>query len=369
MHRLLNRQLQRHIVPELRDDARLGIFLNAIDHYYDQVEEERFLLENALRLSSQELSQVAATAKRDQMLLRGVMDSIPDMIFFKSSDGCYLGCNRAFERIHSLSETQVVGKTDFDLMPVELATDLYACDQQVLTSGREYLSKRWITNQEHQHQSCVEVLRTPFFGADGQVKGLIGIGRDITERKHSEEAILHQANYDSLTELANRRFFHERLLHEIKLSKRSKLPIYLVMIDLDKFKQINDELGHDAGDALLIEVARRIKCCVRETDIVARLGGDEFIVAIANIIDPKDVKIIAQKLVDALVDPFLLGIDTALISGSLGIACYPNDAQDIETLVKHADQAMYYAKKSGRNRYCFFTPTQAEAAIKQRQLM
>lgn len=369
MHRLLQRQVKRHLDPSLEGDARLQVLLDAVDLYYSEVDKDRLLLENALQLSSQELTDAVAVAQRDHMLLRGVMDSIPDLIFFKTADGQFLGCNKAFERQFGLTESNVIGKTDFDLLAPALANELAVQDHAVLSTGREKLTERWLTPTPGVAPVCLEILRTPYFDPARKVKGLIGIGRDITERKQSEETILHLANYDSLTDLANRRYFSERLLQEINISNRTRLPIALMLIDLDKFKQVNDVLGHDAGDMLLIEVSKRLKASVRETDIVARLGGDEFTVLVTNITNIHHVELIAQKLIDRLAEPFQLGDQPAFISGSIGIATFPDNGEDAETLTKHADQAMYFSKSSGRNRFSFFTPALQESATQRRLLL
>ncbi len=174
---------------------------------------------------------------------------------------------------------------------------------------------------------------------------------EITEKKRRDEQIWRHANYDALTALPNRRLFHDRLAQEIKKSNRTGYPLALLFIDLDGFKQINDRFGHDKGDLLLVEVARRVEKCVRETDTVARLGGDEFTVILSNYGSCTDVERIALSVIHELGLPFQLQEQTGLISASVGIALYPDDARDVEELLKCADQAMYAAKKSGRNCY------------------
>lgn len=355
MHRLLTRQLKRFLHPALAADERLAPFLEAIDRHYHEVEQERRLLENALAVCSDELSEVIAKAQREHALLRGVMDSIPDLIFFKSADGRYLGCNKAYERQMRMTEAEVLDKTDADILDGQLAVEFGERDREVLGTGQEHLSERWFHGRDEKRKVCLEVLRTPYFDLDGQMLGLIGIGRDITERKLAAEAILRQANFDSLTELPNRRYYNERLLGELKAAKRSKLATALMLIDLDKFKQVNDVLGHDVGDLLLVEVARRLVACVREIDIVARLGGDEFVVVVTGLQQFSLVDRIAQKIIDRLAAPFNLGGEIVSISGSIGIALYPRDAQHVDALTKKADQAMYLAKSAGRNRYSHCT--------------
>jgi len=202
---------------------------------------------------------------------------------------------------------------------------------------------------------------------EGSLVGAVVAFQDITERKLKDELILKQANYDALTGLPNRVLFQDRLSQEIKKSDRTELPFALLFLDLDRFKEINDTLGHDKGDRLLVEAARRINVCVRETDTVARLGGDEFTVILPQFGERLHLERIVQGINQALVKAFDLGgEDAGYISASIGIAIYPDDAQDMTCLLKHADQAMYIAKANGRNRFAYFTQSmQQEAQEKQ----
>jgi diguanylate cyclase (GGDEF)-like protein/PAS domain S-box-containing protein len=190
---------------------------------------------------------------------------------------------------------------------------------------------------------------------DGSVHRYIFLFSDITQKRESEKLIWEQANFDSLTGLPNRHMFHDRLAQTIKKSERSGLPAALLLIDLDRFKEVNDALGHAQGDILLTEAARRISSCVRESDIVARLGGDEFIVILAEIKDKTNAECIAQNIIDSLSTPFELLQDKVYVFASMGITLYPDDHQNIEALIKNADQAMYVAKNLGGNRFSYFT--------------
>ncbi len=191
---------------------------------------------------------------------------------------------------------------------------------------------------------------------------------DVTEKKKSEALIWQQANFDTLTQLPNRRMFHDRLDHDIMKSRRDGMRIAILFIDLDHFKEVNDTLGHQQGDVLLVEAARRIRSCVRESDTVARLGGDEFTVILAGLEEAGSVEPIAQKILDVLQAPFQLEQEQAFVSASIGITLYPDDARDIEDLIKHADQAMYAAKGAGRNRYSYFTPALQVAALNRMRM-
>ena len=188
---------------------------------------------------------------------------------------------------------------------------------------------------------------------DGSVYRYVAQFSDITAKKEKDELIHWQANYDPLTSLPNRRLFQDRLGQAIKMAHRTKFPVALLFIDLDHFKEINDKLGHANGDALLMDVARRISGCVREADTVSRLGGDEFTVILPEIGDVSQAERIANQIVQKMVHPFFFLNDETgyYISASVGLAIYPDDATTLEGLLKCADKAMYSAKSKGRNRY------------------
>ncbi|MBF0194643.1 MAG: diguanylate cyclase [Magnetococcales bacterium] len=176
--------------------------------------------------------------------------------------------------------------------------------------------------------------------------------RILLDRKHAQERIQHQATHDELTDLPNRTLFMDRLHSAISLCSRRETQMGLMFIDLDRFKIVNDELGHAAGDQLLKDVASRMLNCIRNSDTVARIGGDEFTVVLSEISVIEDPKNIAKKILNSLQKPFILEGEEVSISCSIGITIFPNDGKDIETLLRNADHSMYRAKKRGRNCYC-----------------
>ncbi|MBF0159081.1 MAG: GGDEF domain-containing protein, partial [Magnetococcales bacterium] len=203
-------------------------------------------------------------------------------------------------------------------------------------------------------------LSVAHWSADG-VLYYSGIARDITERKRAEDRIHHQANYDALTDLPNRNLFMDRLgqalLHVTRVGGR----IALMFIDLDRFKWVNDHLGHAAGDELLVEVSVRLTGCVRRSDTIARLGGDEFTVLLPGVRDDLDVSGVAQKILERLAEPFYLTAGVASIFGSIGIAFFPDDAGTLDQILHAADVSMYEAKRTGGQRYCFYNELQSNA--------
>ncbi|MDX8124565.1 EAL domain-containing protein [Janthinobacterium sp. GMG2] len=202
----------------------------------------------------------------------------------------------------------------------------------------------------------------PIFDSSGTYLGALALVSDITAQRAASERIWRQANFDQLTGLPNRHMFLDRLQHEAAHAKREGACLALLFIDLDHFKQVNDSLGHEKGDMLLRQVARRISERVRATDTVARLGGDEFTVILAGVGQLGGIERVLQELTAALALPFVLDGDTVQVSASVGVALYPADAESPDTLLRHADQAMYAAKSAGRNGYSYFTPALQQAA-------
>ncbi|MBV2129582.1 EAL domain-containing protein [Arsukibacterium indicum] len=202
-------------------------------------------------------------------------------------------------------------------------------------------------------------------GEQQQVAFYVLVFTDITAQKMAEEELRYLANYDSLTGLPNRALLMDRILHAMEQSRREKKSLALCFIDLDKFKQVNDSLGHDIGDLLLKEVARRLGLSLRERDTVARLGGDEFVVLLEGYRRGENVSMVARKMLSVVSEPMQLGPHTVGVSPSIGIALYPDDALTAQELLKHADVAMYHAKEAGRNNFQFFTNEMNEKAHMQ----
>ena len=315
---------------------------------------ERKLAEEALRDSQSNLEALFESMSNGAVVYRVSPDG---------RDFVFTAVNRAAECIERMGRDELIGKNLGDVFPDIVESGLLDVLWRVWESGvPEEFS---MSSYKDGHVSgCRDsyVYKLP----SGEI---VVIFDDVTEKKQAQELIWHQANFDTLTGLPNRRMFRDRLEQEIKKANRADLPMALLFIDLDRFKEVNDTLGHNTGDLLLVEAARRICDCVRETDTVARLGGDEFTVILAELAEPGSIERIAQNIVNKLADPFELGRDMAFVSASIGITLYPNDAEEIDNLLKHADQAMYVAKNAGRNRYSYFTPTLQHAAQKRMRLV
>ncbi len=270
--------------------------------------------------------------------------------------------NPAFTRITGYTQEEILGKTP-----------------KVLNSGRhdpEFYRKFWHELHTRGHWEG-EVLNRKKTGEiyperltvnvlpdrHGDPMFYVAVFRDETERKRAEEIIKKQATYDNLTELPNRMLFMDRLEQAMKGTHRNHNRMGLLFLDLDGFKEVNDRMGHGAGDQLLQEVARRLRLCVREMDTVARLGGDEFAVVLSGLGESDSVHRTTDAILKSLAEPFLLGGSNAYVTASIGIASYPGDASTAEALIKCADQAMYAAKYAGKNRACHFTTDMQSAAL------
>ena len=214
----------------------------------------------------------------------------------------------------------------------------------------------------------METHAAPLRDANDEITTLLGITRDITERKHSEEHIEYLANFDSLTGLPNRAQLNDHLKYALSLARRSKSQLALMFIDVDRFKDINDTLGHSIGDAFLIEIAKRLQLVLREEDIASRLGGDEFILMLPNN-GADGAARVAEKVLEVISQPYQIEQYDLAVTASIGIALYPEDGVDLETLSRSADTAMYRAKHEGRDGYRFFTIEMQSRATRNMQLI
>lgn len=298
----------------------------------------------------------------DTRLLKTILSASADQTFVLSPTGRFIYVNQATADLFDRPQHSVIGKTCFDL-GFDFAASLQRNLTQVLNSGESYRGEFSYTVGAGQ---LFEYILSPvlFEGADYPevVEAVVGIARDITLRKAAEDQSWHQANFDLLTGLPNRRLFMDRLQQDLRHAERARLSIALMFIDLDGFKQVNDSLGHDAGDTLLQLVAKRLKDCVRESDTVARMGGDEFTVTLNEVNAPAQVIKVARKITDALCRPFTVDGTLVQISASVGVATYPADGQQPDQLIRAADQAMYEAKRGGRNRISVAERTAASAS-------
>ncbi len=437
------------------------------------------------------LTEVNKTLTERDTRLSTLLETIPDLIRLKSVDGTYLAVNGAFAQLMGAKKEDMIGQTADKFVGEEAAKIFHTDDLAALQSDKPHVVEEWLTYASDGHKALFEVVKVPMRTEDGQLIGVLGVGRDITERKQAEERlrlaalvsqntsqsimvtdanglivavnpgferitgyteaevlgknpsiissgrqdkafyqamwhalnttghwqgeiwnkrkngeiypawitinairnedgtieryvelcsdftkkkqaeelIFQQANFDPLTGLPNRHMFLERLEQDISTARHLGLPMALMILDLDHFKDVNDTLGHDMGDVMLKDTAERLKSCVREYDSVSRLGGDEFTVILSAIEDIGRVERVAQNILHRLSEPYLLGKERVHITTSLGVTLFPDDATNADDLLKNADQAMYAAKKEGRNRRNYFMPSMQESAQTKLRLM
>jgi diguanylate cyclase (GGDEF)-like protein/PAS domain S-box-containing protein len=276
--------------------------------------------------------------------------------------------NKAAERMFGFTKEEMLGRHPSERILPDSARDAVdAVWSELLNNTGGNRSRNENITNDGRTILC-EWYNTPLTDNEGKVIGVASLVDDVTERTKSEETIWKQANYDALTGLSNRNMFHDRLGEEMRKADRDGRPLALLLIDLDEFKEVNDTLGHDTGDRLLQEAGRRIGACIRQSDTIARLGGDEFAIILRNLHERSHVEDVAEKISSRLEDEFQLGNEVVHISGSIGITLYPADATDIDTLLKNADQAMYAAKRDGRNCFSYFTQSMQDAAQARRRL-
>jgi diguanylate cyclase (GGDEF)-like protein/PAS domain S-box-containing protein len=360
------------IKPE--DPAKLLEIINQVWSAHINAEGEQALVEKVVSdtafepLHAEVLNRKLST-KLLELEKQGEELELAALVFQSSSEGMMvtdannriITVNPAFSAITGYSFDEVKGKPPSILSSGHHEPSFYQAMWQQLKNTGKWHGEVWDKLKDGEvcpRRLTINTIRDN----DGLAHRYVAIFSDITEKKQSEELIWRQANFDSLTGLPNRNMFRSCLELELKKSKRAELRLALLLIDLDLFKEVNDTLGHDIGDILLQQATGRINECVRESDVVARLGGDEFIVILPEISETGHVEDIADKLLVQLAEPYSIGNEVVYVSASIGITLYPNDATAIESLLKNADQAMYVAKKKGRNRFSYFTPALQIAA-------
>ncbi len=324
-------------------------------------------------------------------LLKLLTQHLPDMLWVKDLDGNYLYVNQAIcDGLLMAKDTQEpIGKGDvfFALRERELHKHIpswhtfgelcFNSDIDVIKNDKAMKFEEY--GNVKGKLMYLEVYKAPFYDKDGKTIGTVGAGRDITKLKKNQsdlqrslkvldeqrEKLEYQANHDALTDLPNRVLFLDRLKQSINVAKRDKEEIALLFIDLDHFKEINDSLGHNVGDKILVEFAKRLNEKVEITDTFSRLGGDEFGIVLNNIDTIDSVSNFIVEIMETSKEPFAIENNTLYIGMSVGIAMYPHDGVSANALLRNADSAMYKAKDSGRNRYFFYDEEMTKKAMER----
>jgi len=304
-------------------------------------------------LSSTKKLQQELLIQRD--FLKTLLDAIPDLIWVKDVDSVFISCNAKFEQFFGVKEFEIVGKTDFDFVDKKLAESFRKNDEIAIQKGSPSINEEYLEFADGSHKGYFETIRTPIKDSSGKITAILGIAHDISLHKNYQKQLLEFANTDLLTGLSNRAVLFDRLEQLLKHRKSKDRHGAIFFLDLDNFKEINNTKGHHIGDELLVEISKRLKKIVRKGDTVARLGGDEFVLLLEQVATRADANHVAKKALEAILNPIFIEKYNLSITASIGIAIFPNDSDDSEKLLNYADEAMYYAKKHGKNRYRFYS--------------
>ena len=306
-------------------------------------------------------------AEEGLRLMAKIFEGSQDAIVITNTRSHIIDTNRGFSSITGYSKVEVIGKHPIFLTSEQHETGFYFALRRALFASGSWSGELWLKRKNDE--------LFPAWFSVYSVKDenrltthFVGIFSDITERKEAENRLRQLAHYDALTGLANRTQFIERLKWAVEVAKRNGDQTALMFLDLDRFKLVNDTLGHQAGDQLLIEVARRLTHCVRETDTVSRLAGDEFTIILNSIKNASDVGLVAKKILDSFKQPAMIGGREIFISTSIGLTLFPNDGETVHELIKNADTAMYHAKERGRNNYQYFSEAMNQKVIDELEM-
>lgn len=296
-------------------------------------------------------------------LAKMVFDHSGEAIITTTVSGEIQATNPAFSHITGFEKEELVGSNITKIKSSRNTKFIIKEISQDLIEKGVWAGEIWCITKNN-NDIAVSVIINAIKNHKGETKKFIALFTDVTEKKKTQETIWKQAHYDNLTQLLNRNSFAKYIDSAIV----GQQPFALLFIDLDHFKQVNDTLGHNVGDELLVQAAHRIKHCVRNSDIVSRFGGDEFTVVLSGELSETIIDRICTQVIESLATPYDLNGEAAYISASIGITQFPKDSHDAETLYKYADQAMYNAKQNGRNRYAFFTKDLEIAANRHREV-
>ncbi|HJV73915.1 MAG TPA: EAL domain-containing protein [Noviherbaspirillum sp.] len=312
-----------------------------------------------------EARQAERSLREAEERYRMMIELSPDAILVQQDEVIMLANHAALELFGAQKREQVIGKSIFDF----LHPDFHEAERECIAGLKRGEDLPAEEAKFIRLDGCVVDVETnaSAFLQKGRLANLF-ILRDITERKKTAEQMAYLAHYDSLTRLPNRTLFHQRLEHALTIAERPGRSLEILFLDLDRFKNINDSLGHATGDLVLQETAKRLQSILRESDTVARLGGDEFVVLVENVDEPHRGGIIAEKILAAFSQPFMRDTNALSMSTSIGISRFPSDGADADTLLKKADLAMYRAKEAGRNSYRYFSTEMNTHTIERQAL-
>jgi diguanylate cyclase (GGDEF)-like protein/PAS domain S-box-containing protein len=305
----------------------------------------------------------------ERELLEAFLDHIPDNVYFKDRDSRFVCISRAMADYSGLAcPEQAVGKTDSDIFSSEHADQALADEQEIIRTGQAKIGMEEKETWPDGHESWTLTTKVPMKDRHGKIIGTMGISHNITDRKQADLRVRYMALHDALTGLPNRILLEDRLAQAFALAHRNQKSVAVLMLDLDRFKNVNDSFGHYVGDRLLEAVSKRLQATLRDSDTIARLGGDEFVIGVPLVADNQHIETVAQKVLSTLGEPFRIEGHDLQVSASIGISVYPADGENPDALLQFADAAMYEAKRKRRGIYCFFTPELTKATQRRQKL-
>ncbi|KLU59516.1 cyclic di-GMP phosphodiesterase Gmr [Peptococcaceae bacterium CEB3] len=344
--------------------------------YYPNGQDRRWRENYVYRLSTAEIvclyRDVTARKQAEEELWQEkeraqiTLHSIGDGVITTDVHGTVEYLNPIAEELTGWSLAEAKGKRFDEVFHIVSEIDAKEVENPIARCLKERrivgLANHTVLIHRHNHPFAIEDSAAPVLDRQGNLIGAVLVFHDVSDKRALLRQMTHQAHHDALTGLPNRLLFNDRLRQAIAQARRKNHHIAILFLDIDRFKLVNDTLGHAVGDHLLRSIAARLKGLLRESDTVGRQGGDEFILILPEIFGRTEAGTVAQKILTVFSTPFLLEQEEVFITPSIGISLYPDDGTDTETLVRHADAAMYSAKELGRNNYQFFTPAQNETA-------
>ncbi|MES9958886.1 MAG: EAL domain-containing protein [Sedimenticola sp.] len=356
MHRLLKRQLRKLGIDPAQEPTRQqwSTLLERISETYQQSDDDRYLLERSLQVSSDEMQVMFQQQKASaEGRLRALVNALPDLVFMLDEDGRYVEVIAGESQALYMPAEELRGQLLSEIMPQDQAAFFNNAIHYALKLNGLHLVEYELSVPLGQRVFEGRVIPTGLKVNDRQT--VLFLARDVTELSQSRNELEHMATHDALTGLPNRALLNDRLVQAVARAKRLENRGALIVLDLDRFKQINDSLGHPVGDELLMQVARRLKKISRVEDTIARFGGDEFVLILEDLHDATHAGHIAQHILNAFTESIKLSNMELDVTTSIGITIFPDDGEDSDTLLKQADNAMYAAKEAGRNQYSFYT--------------